>query len=477
MLTAEIDSTIEALHAPALLPVSGIHDRVSAWKTRHQGKPYLELGRTIDLLERKPGLQIPPSPGPIRQPAPLTGAKALALLRSINTDCKSGKKLGPFPRFSFSPIGFTSVFNVPKPGAVTPEGFPEYRTIINCSQETILRARQKWAVELALKELTESRREWLAAAAGQKGGENAVVAEVKIRTGLKTTSNDQQEKMPMPIDMPADFVKMAWRDGAVFKADLRKGFKQLLASVESASALTFELAITDPRNQRVHRWWYKEPTAPQGARVSPPSFNEIVRSLLRIAIDRYPPVFSRIGRRALEKHLNDAFGRDWTPDDPKVLRVVEHFCDNLEHSARHFRKWWKNRTLGSFLDDIFGTSSDVRMTNLAWFCLQRESEPLGVAWNPEKLRLAETSQIILGVLLNFKEKFAQTKPGFASRIRAKIARIRKTWGSASFCDDIEELLGDLVWGCSLLPRTYCFLGLLTEVKLTWRAGGGGRARP
>ena len=460
-----------SLAKPVVSPRSSLHEgpvigRWMAWQIR---APFLCLASTVSLLKRT--FSVPPCPGPLPRPRPVEGERAAALLASLDADLTAGKKLGPFAPFSFVPTGFTSVFNVPKPGERSKTGLQKFRTIINCSAEPLLSDQQAALVHSWLDRKLASGRDLVVRLCGQRGGLRALASEAKTNLNLRTTSNDFQKSLPMPVDLVKDFVVKAGDSKFAWKADMRAGFQQLLTAPTSAGNLTFEVACKHPVTGAVHRFWLQEPTAPQGASESPPRFNRLVRSFLKILVCALPPVFSKRGRAKLVRFLVESCGVGWDPNSEQVWQAVLSYRNRFQVSEAAFNSAWAERTIFSFLDDIFGASGCKKSADLMLACLKRYAVLLGIDLNPKKVFPAAEVQLVLGFNLDFESKIAWLKEGYPKRIRSSINKIRRSWGATTFVESVEACLGELTWAVSLVPKAFSFLGLLTEAKLSFVEAG------
>ena len=409
----------------------------------------------------------------------LEGPKLVSTLRTVGGLLEAKKMLGPFRRGEYAHKHLQAAFLVEKEGKLDKEGQQAYRFIINGSQECLLSDEEAKAVRawVASKDPALIER-WLQ----MEGGKKILATLCKNEIGLKSTLNDHLEHVPIKFVTPKTVIRGLNEHGCKYvgKADLEKGFRQIILSEDSFPHIVVKMYFRGSEDSPWTECYVVDTTAVMGLKKSPPYFEKVVGLFVNILIVHFPEIFLAKNLAETEKAFEKRFGSEW---DPKtVARVlVEELMVRVQEEGSPIGPREKDlllRLVWNYLDDLMFGAPGRKMAQVQMFVIVFLGAKLGLVFNENKLDFPEEIQVLLGVLLDTGKRVVSLKPGFVKKLLVLIEDTLKavSTGSPKAVKLADSLKGKLVFSaCTLLPRLNALCVSLSHYVTAMKAEG--RAEP
>ena len=446
---------------PVIRPSNPLREALPVWKRLTKGLHLSDYEFPLEVIDG--GYKVcteglgPLSPSDFKT---YEDDQAFSIFNSFDELLNAGKLLGPFEVDDLDVEGFVAFFLVEKPGRLDEHGRKVYRLIIDASRECILYGYQK---DLLLSWLTLKKQENDAFPGNYlelEGGIKTILTLGKKSTGIKTSINDFIEPVDMQIDFAHDIIFGLMSCSYLAKADLWRGFRQIISHVSTWLYTCILLQVIHPVTRKVHKFIFSDPTACQGFRASPGMFNAVVRCLLQILVFHFPELFTKTGSRKLLKKIKAEAGADWTVE--KVAKKFEERDTSvpLHVMQARFEENWKDRNVFQYLDDIVTGADSKKMCNLQLVVLIFWAKKLGFEFNPKKIDWADHVQTILGYVFDARRKRVSLKPKFVTGLIQLITTYKEDFSNLKLG---RKIFGKLIFGCRICHRLYSFLSSLNKV--------------
>ena len=155
-----------------------------------------------------------------------------------------------------------------------------------------------------------------------EGGRKMLATLCKTEIGLKSTLNDHLEHVPIKFVTPKEVIRGLNKHGCRFvgKADLEKGFRQIILSEDSFPHIVVKMYMRGSSDSPWTEAYVVDATAVMGLKKSPPYFEKVVSLFVSILITHFPGIFLAKNLAESERAFVRRFGANWDPKS--VARVL-----------------------------------------------------------------------------------------------------------------------------------------------------------
>ena len=376
-------------------------------------------------------------------------AKIRSVLNTCNKLLDERKLLGPFEPGSIEVQNFVTFFLVEKKGRKDEEGNQLYRLVVDGSREAPISRKVE---ERFIAWLDSQDSDKLARLLELDGGEKMILANAKRALGLKTNLNDFLESTPLEMDLVSDIIKGLRRCKSIAKADLKRGFRQVILPKESFKNVVLKLKIQHPKTKKIIVKWLIDCTAVQGLRPSPGNFNLVPRVFIQILVGFFPKLYSRKKTVDYEKELEAEWGVEWDPEEVAASLVKEMESKEIDLST--FDDDWESRLIFQYLDDLIFGDRVTRINTLQLLVLLLVGRKLGVEFENSKVVRPAPVQVILGLQLDTTNEIVSLKPDYAADLVVLLREIGREIGNSKdghVLKRTQSALGKLTFASGLLP--------------------------